>query len=208
MSLDRGAPPQMAYRIRPPVLAVILEKTSLAAMARLKARWTGTGPPAIVLAAYFFPRRQGPDEDPPLEARAGQDLVHDPGVDLLEEPGDADDDGRPDLDHVRGHGFDALGVGHGRSDVEEEERGRPLEDVGQGQEGQAGVGFAEIDELGQGHDVAHEVGVAQHDALGHAGRAGRVDDGGQVPGTDRLDRPLEAPGIVGLEAPAHVLDVR
>ena len=55
MSLERGAPPQMKYRIRPPVLAVILEKTSFFAKACLKARWAGTGSPAIFLATYFFP---------------------------------------------------------------------------------------------------------------------------------------------------------
>ena len=107
-----------------------------------------------------------------------------------------------------GHGLDALGVGDGRPDVELEEGRRPFEDVGQGQERQGRVVAAEIDDLGQRQDVAREIGVAEHDALGPAGRSRSIDDGGQVPGPDRAGLSLEAPGLLLLEAPAHLDDVR
>ena len=44
--------------------------------------------------------------------------------------------------------------------------------------------------------------------LGSPGRPRGVDDGGEVPGPDRIDRPLEPPGIDGLGPATHLHDVR
>src|SRR5665647_564205 len=58
------------------------------------------GPVADLAGAVFLADPDGPEEDLPLERRLGQDVVHDLGVDLVEEPGDADHDRRPDLEQV------------------------------------------------------------------------------------------------------------
>ncbi len=55
MSFDSGAPPETKKRTRPPVLAVIFEKTSLAAIAWRRLSPAGTGFPSIFRAPYALP---------------------------------------------------------------------------------------------------------------------------------------------------------
>ena len=80
-----------------------------------------------------------PEKDLPLEPGARQDVVHDLGVDLLEDPRNADHDVGPDLEEILADRLDALGVGDRAALVDVGERDHPLEDVGQGKEGEDGV---------------------------------------------------------------------
>ena len=145
-----------------------------------------------------------PEEDLPLEPGARQDVVHDLGIDLLEDARDADHDVGPDLEEVLADRLDALGVGDRAPLVDVGERDHPLEDVGQGEEGQDGVLVGKDDDLGDADDVAQEVAVGQDDALGDAGRPRRVDEGRLVLRPDLEGFPLEEARVGGVRLPAHL----
>ena len=206
MSFDSGAPPETKKRTRPPVRAMILEKTSLAAIARRSLSPPGTGLPASFRRAVGLPDAEGPEEDLPPQRGALQDLVHDLGVDLLEDPGHADHDVRPDLQEVLGHGFDALGEGHRAALVDVREHDHPLEDMGQGQEGQDRVFGGELDDVRSRLDVADEVVMRQDDAFGDACRPRRVDQGRLVAGLDPGHERVEEARLGVRRGPALVHD--
>jgi hypothetical protein len=206
--LDRGAPPETKNRTRPPVFSTILEKTSLEARARLALSPRGDGLMTDLEGPVSLAHPEGPEEDAPLEGRLGQDVVHDLGVDLVEEAGDADHDRRPDLEQVGGHRLDALRIGDRRPFVKERERRHALEDVRQREEGQDRVPVRELDDRVQGHGVGDEIRVAQHDALGDARRPRGVDDRGQVVGPDGQGRLFEEIGAGGGQGLATPHDLR
>ncbi len=133
-------------------------------------------------------------------------MVHDPRIDLFENPGDADHDLRPDLEQVVGDGLDVLRVSDRAPLIKISERDHPLENVGQGKKGQGRVGGGKLDDPRDRQDVADEIGVGEDHALGDAGRSAGVNNRGLVV---RLNGPggfLEQAGTSGLQGRAAGLN--
>ena len=125
--------------------------------------------------------RERPVDQLSLRAGGGVELGRDPGVDLLEQPRRAGEDGRPHCGHRLG---DGVGVGAERDrepDVRAEQVHQPPEVVGERkpEEHHVVVGDERIDPV---DDRCHLVVVAMpdHAGLGRPGGSGRVDVGERV----------------------------
>jgi hypothetical protein len=128
-----------------------------------------------------------PVENPALDGTAGEGVVQYARVHLFVETRDGEHERRPHDLHVDRHGLDGLGVRDRRAHVEHEIMPRhPLEDVRQRQKAQAGVAArVERNLRGGGEYVGDEVVMREHDAFRLAGRAGRVNERGDVGGLRR-----------------------
>src|SRR5690606_35262278 len=132
----------------------------------------------------------------------------DPVVDLLVDPRRAAHQGRLDDGEVLYQLVDpAVDVG-GQADVDHPAEQRLAEGVGQRQPEVLQVILAQDAGLRLGYDLPRPATVQQLHALGRAGRTGRVHEGGELVGADRLGDPVDEVGVVGEHLTALRLQLR
>ena len=129
------------------------------------------------------PHTRRPGDQPALDATGIQHAL----IDLLVQARHRDQHGRLQALHVRRHGLDRT-VRDRASRREEDIVHHALENVRQGQEGDAAVVFVQGQDLARRLDVRGEVVMAQHHSLGRSRGARGVDHRGQVigPGPPRF----------------------
>ena len=131
-----------------------------------------------------------PRKKPSAQRRRRRDRFEDPGLHLLVDARHACHDRRAYDGQVPADGLDRLGKGDPHPAVQVQVDDHPLEAVAERKERHGDVVPGQLQDLARGEDVRHEVAVRQHDAFRLAGRAGRVDDGGQIVWRHRLDPPV------------------
>ncbi len=139
-------------------------------------------------------------DDVPRKPRSVLQLVEHRHLELLPDPRHCEEDRRPAVEQVLGHGGQAPGEPRLTSDGDGGEFAHaPLGDVTEGQKRQEPLAGRQVDQGGGAADRPHDVGVRQHRRLGGPRGAARVDERGRLL-RDDARRPLFGEARLSLQA--------
>ena len=190
----RAADPEMKNRIRPPNRSRTFASTSRSASACWAARAAPGSSPFSRAAATWLPTSSAQSTSRFLTPVSPANSEADPRVRLLEDAGRGAHEGRPDHREVVDDLVDAPVDGRGEADLQRQHEQDLAEDVRERQPQELQVVRREQRDGVDGGALVDERVVGEQDALGPAGRAGRVDDDGQVLGRQRVDAVVDRDG--------------